>query len=132
MTTKRPLKPLIYQERQKPNFVAMTEGTDEVVFSRKEYRYGVDLRANAGFGFPQMAFASKADLNAANYAALRQAMTAQVGETGRKLNIMPDTIVVGPSLRAAAKQLFGAEFNAAGANNIYFKDVDVLEAPWLI
>ncbi len=131
MDTTRPLKPLIYQERQKPNFVSMTEPTDEAVFMRKDYRFGVDLRANAGFGFPQMAFASTAELNAANYAALRQAMTSQVGDTGGRINIRPNLVVVPPALRAAAKQLFGAELLPGGGNNIYFKDADVLEAPWL-
>ena len=131
MDTTKPLKPLIYQERQKPEFVAMTATTDEVVFSRREYRFGADLRANAGYGFPQMAFASMAPLNGDNYAALRQAMTSQVGDTGRKLNIKPNLIVVGPSNRAAAKQLFAAELINGGATNIYFKDVEILDAPWL-
>lgn len=131
MATKRPLKPLILQERKKPEFVAMVAPTDEVVFSRAEYRYGVDARYNAGFGFPQMCFASTAPLTAPYYAALRQAMTSQSSDEGHKLNIVPDLVVVGPSNRAAAKQLFQAERIASGADNIYFKDVDILESAWL-
>lgn len=131
LSTKQPLKPLIYQERQKPNFVAMTDPTDEGVFMRKEFRYGVDLRSNGGFAFPQFAYASRAPLTAANYEALRTAMTSQVGETGRKLNIRPDLIVVDPSNRAAAKQLFDTMLLLGGGNNIYYKDVDVLETPYV-
>jgi phage major head subunit gpT-like protein len=131
MDTSRPLKPMIYQERQPPKFVAMTQETDEAVFMKNEYRYGVDLRANAGFGFPQLAYASQAALTADNYATNRQAMVSQVSETGHKLNIKPNIIVVGPSNRATAKQLFEAARIASGADNIYFHDVDVVEVPWL-
>jgi phage major head subunit gpT-like protein len=131
MDTTRPLKPLIYQERQKPTFVAMTDPMDEAVFMRGEYRYTCELRANAGFGFPQLAFASELPLIGDNYSSLRQAMTSQVGETGRKLNIKPNLCVVGPSNRAAAKQLFQAALIVGGGDNIFYKDVDVLEVPWL-
>lgn len=37
----------------------MTKIDDEAVFTRKEFRYGVDCRDAAGFGFWQLAFANK-------------------------------------------------------------------------
>lgn len=55
----RSLKPLIYQDRKKPQFVAMDNPNDEQVFTKKVFRYGVDLRANAGYGFWQMAVGAK-------------------------------------------------------------------------
>lgn len=58
MCTNRPIKPLIYQERQKAKFVSKTSDTDDNVFFGKNYLYGVDSRGNAGFGFWQMAFGS--------------------------------------------------------------------------
>jgi phage major head subunit gpT-like protein len=58
LCTQRPLKPLIWQKRQAPKFVALTNDTDENVFMRKTYYYGVDSRGNAGYGFWQMAFGS--------------------------------------------------------------------------
>lgn len=58
LCTKRPIKPLIFQERKKPKFVAKTSETDDNVFFSKEYLYGVDSRDNAGFGFWQMAYGS--------------------------------------------------------------------------
>ena len=64
MDTRRALKPLIYQDRKKPNCVALTSETDENVFHRSQYVYGVDARRNAGFGFWQLAYKSKAALNA--------------------------------------------------------------------
>ncbi|WP_130651575.1 Mu-like prophage major head subunit gpT family protein, partial [Candidatus Williamhamiltonella defendens] len=38
LDTSRALKPLIYQERKKPQFIRMTQEEDEAVFMRGEYR----------------------------------------------------------------------------------------------
>ena len=54
----KPLKPIIYQERKAPKFDALIDDKDENVFMRKQYLYGVHSRANAGYGFWQMAFGS--------------------------------------------------------------------------
>lgn len=62
MCTNRPIKPLIYQERQKAKFVSKTSDTDDNVFFEKKYIYGVDSRGNAGFGFWQMAFGSTGEV----------------------------------------------------------------------
>lgn len=131
MDTSRPLKPLIYQEREKPKFVAMTNDQDEQVFMRDQFRYGVDLRANAGFGFWQLAFGSRAPLTAANYELARAAMASQRNDEGRPINIRPNVIVVGPSNRGAAKQLFDTMVVLGGGTNIYYKDVEIIESPWL-
>lgn len=58
LCTTKPLKPLIYQERKPPKFEALIDDKDENVFMRKEYLYGVDARANVGYGFWQMAYGS--------------------------------------------------------------------------
>lgn len=58
LSTNRPIKPLIYQQRQKAKFVSLTSETDPNVFMKKQYVYGVDSRGNTGFGFWQMAFGS--------------------------------------------------------------------------
>lgn len=58
LDTQRPIRPLIYQQRQKPKFVAKTDEKDDNVFKNKTYLYGVDARGNAGYGFWQMAFGS--------------------------------------------------------------------------
>jgi len=47
-------KPFIFQDRKKPEFVALDNPTDPNVFKRNEFVYGVDYRGNAGFGFPQL------------------------------------------------------------------------------
>lgn len=55
---KRPVKPLIYQQRKKAKFVSKTNETDDNVFMSKKFIYGADSRGNAGFGFWQMAYGS--------------------------------------------------------------------------
>ena len=64
LSTSRPLKPLIYQERKKAKFVSLTSETDENVFMKKQYIYGADSRGNAGFGFWQMAYGSDGSASA--------------------------------------------------------------------
>lgn len=54
LCTKRPIKPLIFQQRKKAKFVSKTAETDDNVFFSKKFLYGVDSRDNAGFGFWQM------------------------------------------------------------------------------
>ena len=83
----RSLKPLIYQERSKPQFAAMDNPNDEQVFTKKLFRYGVDLRANVGFGFWQMAIGVKKELT---YATLWQAIEMMGGfkaDGGRPLGL---------------------------------------------
>lgn len=131
MDTTRPLKPLIFQRRQDYNLQALTDPNDEAVFTRKEYRYGVDGRCNVGYGFWQMAYGSKATLDATNFNAARAAMEGFRSDEGRPLGIKPNLLVVGPSNRAAAEALLLAQMNAAGASNTLYKAVDLLVTPWL-
>ncbi|OIV46740.1 head protein [Sodalis sp. TME1] len=58
MDTSRPLKPLIFQQRQAPLFVAMTDINSPDVFMRKQFKFGAEARGQAGFGFWQMAYGS--------------------------------------------------------------------------
>ena len=55
LCTKRAIKPLVFQDRQKPKFVSLDKDNDDNVFFRKEYIYGVDARCNAGYGLWQLA-----------------------------------------------------------------------------
>lgn len=63
LCTKRPIKPLIYQQRKAAKFVAKTDEKDDNVFFSNKYLYGVDSRGNAGFGFWQMAYGSDGSAN---------------------------------------------------------------------
>ncbi|WP_334110868.1 Mu-like prophage major head subunit gpT family protein [Thermodesulfitimonas autotrophica] len=54
----KPIKPLIFQRRRAPQFVAKDQPDDENVFMKKEFLYGVDSRDNAGYGLWQLAYGS--------------------------------------------------------------------------
>lgn len=53
-----PIKPLLFQDRKRPEFVAKDSSNDENVFSNNAFRYGVDYRGNAGYGLWQLAYGS--------------------------------------------------------------------------
>lgn len=127
----RPIKPLIFQRRRKYDIKAMTKDDDESVFMRDEYRYGVDARVNAGFGLWQLAYASKATLDAANFKAARTAMKSLKSDEGRPLNVMPKLLVVGPSNESAAEDLITKKELAGGGSNTLYNAVDILVVPWL-
>lgn len=125
------LKPLIKQTRRRAEFKAMTNPKDEAVFLRDEYRYGVDMRCEAGFGFWQMAYGSKLDLTLDNYIAARTAMMGFEGDGGKKLNIQPDLLVVPPSLEDKALKIVKATVLAGGESNVYYNTADILLSPYL-
>lgn len=131
LDTSRALKPLIFQERTKPELETLNASDDEGVFMRDTYRYGVRYRCNAGFGFWQMAYKSKATLDAAGFNAAMQAMQELKADGGRPLGIKPTVLVVPPSLRAAAIEVVKSERLANGASNPNFGVVDLIVSPWL-
>ncbi len=131
LDTTRPLKPIIYQDRKKPNFVLLNRETDENVFMSKKFLYGVDSRGNVGFGFWQMAFGSKATLDATNFEAAYDAMGAFKKDRGEPLGIKPNLLVVGPSNSSKARKIIEAQLINGGDTNTNYKRVDVLEVPWL-
>lgn len=127
----RRLRPIIFQERKKPEFVAKDNPEDESVFWKREFIYGTDARYNVGFGFWQFAWGSKQVLDAASYAAARAAMHGMKGDYGRPLGIRPTLLVVPPSLEAAALEILNAERDAAGATNVWKGTAKIEVVPWL-
>lgn len=127
----RALKPIIFQERKAPMFVAKDTPTDSNVFMNKQFLYGVDSRCNVGFGFWQFAFGSKADLTAENYELARAAMHGMKGDFGRPLGVRPTLLVVPPALEGAAMEILNAERNAAGATNVWRGTAKLEVVPWL-
>jgi phage major head subunit gpT-like protein len=49
------IKPFVFQERKAPEFVAKDALTDDAVFFKKKFTYGVDSRGNAGYTLPFLA-----------------------------------------------------------------------------
>lgn len=131
MDVSRALKPLIYQVREKPQFVAKDKQTDDNVFNRKEFVYGVDCRDAVGFGFWQMAYGSRQELTAANYEAARAALSGMKGDHGRPLGLQGTLLVVPTSLEGKALEILNAERNAAGATNVWRGTAKPLVSPWL-
>lgn len=127
----RPIKPVIYQDRKKPNFVALNREEDTNVFLRKEYLYGVDSRGNVGFSLWQLAFGSKAELTAANFELALAAMGGFTKDGGDPLGVQPTVLVVGASNLAAAKKIIEAQLINGGESNINYKAVDLLQVNWL-
>jgi len=132
LDTSRSLKPLIYQNRKSAQFTAMDAATDEAVFMRKRFRYGVDARNNVGFGFWQMAYKSTAALTEANLDAAYAAMQSVAGDGGIPLGIKPTLLIVPPALRTAANKLVAAEVLANGATNTNKDLVKVISTAWVL
>ncbi|MTI74722.1 MAG: hypothetical protein FH747_13870 [Stenotrophomonas sp.] len=131
LDTSRGIKPVIYQERKAPNFVAKDSETDDNVFSRKEYQYGIDSRCNVGFGLWQLAYGSRKALDETNLIAAYTAMTERLGDGGRPLGVKPTVLLVPPSLEWAARKLVNATTLANGADNVLKGVVEVKVSPFL-
>lgn len=131
LDTSRALKPLIYQERTKPEFTSMTKLDDEQVFTADEFRYGVRARNNAGFGFWQMAVRSTKPLDAASFQEAYDAMRGFKADGGRPLNLKPTLLVVPTNLRAAAQAVVGIERLEGGATNPNYGLVEILDSAWV-
>lgn len=131
LDTSRALKPLIYQERTKPEFTSMTKLDDEQVFTADEFRYGVRARNNSGFGFWQMAVRSTKPLDAASFQEAYDAMRAFKADGGRPLNLKATVLVVPTNLRSAAQTVVGTERMAGGATNPNYGLVEILDTAWL-
>lgn len=131
LDTTKFIKPLLFQDRKAPQFVALDTPENDNVFLRKQYVYGVDYRGNVGYTFWQLAFCSKLTLNATNYAAARKQMLEFKNEYDKSLNIMPNLLVVGPSNEGPAKEVLETDRNAAGATNIWRNTAKVMVSPRL-
>jgi len=93
--------------------------------------YGADLRCNVGYGFPQMAWGSRQTLNAANYAIARAAIQNMKGDGGRPLGLVPNLLVVPPSLESAGRQILNSEYGTGGITNEWKGTAELLVVPWL-
>lgn len=131
LCTKRALKPIIFQNRRDWQFVARDNPDDSNVFTKKEFQYGSDGRSAAGFGFPQMAWGSKQTLNATYYAAARAGIQNMKGDYGRPLGLIPDLLVVPPSLESAGRKILNSEYAVGGETNEWKGTAELLVVPWL-
>ena len=125
------MKPFIKQVRRDYNFQAMNELSDEAVFSRNEFRFGVDVRINVGYGLWQLAYMSKQTLDITSYSAARASMMSIKGNGGKVLAIMPDMLLVPPAWEMAAKNIIVAQQLVNAQSNVMQGTAKVVVCPWL-
>ena len=130
------LKPIILQVRRPiSDIIAKDKPTDDNVFDRNEYVYGVDGRYNVGFGLWQFAWGSKQPLNAANYAIARAALLGMKGDGGDPLGVGASgkklLLVVPPTYESAGRKLLASALGSGGETNEWADSAELLMVPWL-
>ena len=129
--TSRMIKPIIHQVRRPYTLTRMDDLDDENVFMRDQFLYGIDGRCNVGFGLWQLAYGSKQTLDSEAYRDARAAMLSFKADEGRPLGIMPNLLVVPPTLEEIAREVLMAERDAAGATNVWRGSAEFIVSPWL-
>ncbi|WP_298173930.1 Mu-like prophage major head subunit gpT family protein [Novosphingobium sp.] len=127
----QPVKPIIFQERQKMRWIPQDDPTNPDVFKKNKFAYGIDYRANVGYGFWQFAVRSTATLDSAGYEAARVALANMTGDYGRKIGARGRLLVVPASLEGAGVRLLNNQMNAAGASNEWAGTAKLLVSDWL-
>ena len=126
------LKPILYQNRRPFKFVSLDDLDNPHTVLNNEFIYGVDGRCNVGFGFWQTAVGSRAPLTVANYEKAVDLLLGMKRDDGEPLGINPTTLVVGRKNRAAAKKIIDAMLVDGGDSNIYYKDVEIVNSPFIV
>jgi len=126
------LKPLIIQERTTPEFENITSTTNETVFVKDQYIYGIRYRGSFGYGFWQQAVASKEPLNPKNYEAARLMMQQFKRDGGDPLGIVPTHLIVSADNESAARKIVKAQLSDGGNSNINYDTAELIVSPWLL
>lgn len=133
----RPVKPFIFQSRKPVELVRLDQPQDLPRFMRGAYLWGVEARYAAAYGLWQLAYKSTQTLGPTTYASARAAMMSFINAYGRPLDIIPNLLVVPPSLERAARELLSAEIiigdPAVGGSkeNVWRGSADLLVIPGL-
>jgi phage major head subunit gpT-like protein len=130
----RAVRPFIYQDRIPFTLQRRDTDSDGEVFTNDVFQYGVRGRCNVGFGLWQLAYASKAELNADNYEAARSAMSKMRGDNGKPLGIRPTHLLVPVELEGAAMRLLNSELVNTGSgaeSNPWKGTATPIVSPWL-
>jgi phage major head subunit gpT-like protein len=127
----RAVKPFVFQSRRAVEFVTLDDLKDANAFFKRKYVYGVDVRYNAGYGLWQLAYRSEKSLDATNYSSARSTMMQYTDDSGRPLGIMPNLLVVPPSLEGEARALLINDRDTSGGTNSWRATSELLVVPWL-
>lgn len=131
LCTNRTVKPILLQERKPVTFTYKDRPEDDNVFYNNTFVYGAEWRGNVGYGIPQMAYGSKQTLDASAYAAARTAVQNMTGDGGRPLGLIPNLLVVPPSLESAGRKILNSELGSGGETNEWKGTAELLVVPWL-
>lgn len=130
LCTNKGIRPFIFQVRQDYKLERMDRETDENVFMRREYLYGVDARVNVGFGLWQLAVRSTCPLTPSSFATARATMASFKNDEGRPLGLVPDLLVAPMQLEEQARILINCDL-VNGNSNPWKGAADLLVTPWL-
>ncbi|MEG0202875.1 MAG: Mu-like prophage major head subunit gpT family protein [Citrobacter sp.] len=132
MDTTQPIKPLIFQQRVKPQITnKQSDATSDKVFMDDTYLYGIRARSAAGFGLWQLCVKSTKPLNAESYQEAWQALRNMKADGGDPLNVRPEMLVVPSNLLPAAKAVVGVETLPGGGSNPNYGLSKILDCAWL-
>ena len=134
LVVNRTLKPIIWQLRNKGEFVALDKLDDDNVFRNKEFQYGWDGRGNAGLGFWQMATRSTKTLDATGFEEALTALGSMKGDHGRPLNLLNGAkplLVVPRSLQGTANGVVQSQLVNGGETNKWAGTAEVFVCDWL-
>ena len=96
LDTTKIVKPIIFQDRLKPEFKSLDTDANTMVFMKDEYAFGTKMRCNAGYAFWQTAYGSKEVPTVARVKAAITAMKSFKNDNGKSLKIKPNVLVCGP------------------------------------
>lgn len=103
-------KPFIYQTRRPFTLIPKFSMTDPQVFWNKEFEWGVDGRANAGYGLWQTVAMCTGPMSIANINAMRTNMASIRRPDGTPMGLKPTLLVCGTALYPDALALATNEF----------------------
>ncbi|WP_048797108.1 MULTISPECIES: Mu-like prophage major head subunit gpT family protein [Serratia] len=134
MDCTRVIKPVIYQDRRKPELVMQADPQVGVTFTDNQIVFGASLRSNVGFGFWQMAQMMKSPLTGDFFWQAWKAITDRKADGGRPLGLRPSVLVVPPALEDVATKLLERELTASeeGTTTNELKGkVELVVASWM-
>lgn len=105
-------KPMLLGNHGSPLF----EDSDESLFQKDVYQYGVRVRKGVQFGVHHLAYKSKAALDATTFNAAYSTMMQYRDEHGESLGVIPRILMVPPVLRSAALALLETQYIGGNSN----------------
>lgn len=107
----------------------MDPNTSEFVFRTGRWLMGWEADVGVAYTVPQACFRSTATFNEANLDAHMTTMAQYVNDQGEPLDVMPDTIIYGPSNATAIEELIRENRKSGGdSNNRFFGQFKLIKS----